>query len=242
MNSSPELLRATALLGEDAMSRLRGAHVLIAGVGAVGGACAEALARSGVGRLTLLDGDRFEASNLNRQPFSARSVLGQPKVTVTQARLADIAPGCTATPLEVFLTEANVEATLAAICGTHPVDVIIDAIDDLPAKVALLKAAHHRGTPTWSAMGAARKVDPRALRVTDISKTAVCPLARGVRQRLRAAGIAKGIRCVWSSESPRPLAEGTLGSIMPVTASAGQLLAADVLSFLTTGSALPPRT
>ena len=230
--AEPTLLRSEALLGPEALARLQAARVLIVGVGAVGGACAEALARSGLGSLALVDADLFEASNLNRQPFSALSLLGRPKTECTQARLRDIAPTCATLIRTCRLTPENVEELLA---WANP-DAVVDAIDDLPAKIALLEAAVRSGLPAWSAMGAARKRNPARLRVSDLSKTQVCPLARGVRQGLRKRGITRGIRCVWSDEPAAPLGEGhTLGSLMPVTAAAGLFLAADLLSALTQG-------
>lgn len=223
------LSRAEALLGGEAMARLRVARVLVVGLGAVGGACVEALARSGVGELWLVDGDVFEPSNLNRQPFAALSTLGQPKAEATAARLRDIAPTCLATAERLRVDAENVGALLDRACPA----AVVDAIDDVPAKLALLAESFRRGIPAWSAMGAARKRDPSALCVTDLAKTQVCPLARRVRQGLRALGFARGIRCVWSRESPAPQLPGApLGSLMPVTASAGLLLAADVTKSL----------
>jgi tRNA A37 threonylcarbamoyladenosine dehydratase len=235
MNRTPDrnqtsdfLTRTAALLGDETLNSLRELHTLVVGIGAVGGACAEALARSGVGHLTLVDGDCFEASNLNRQPFSAQSVIGAPKTSVTIARLADIAPLCEVDGQQLFVTPENVNALLESVSPT----IVIDAIDDIAAKVALLEACVQRKLPVWSAMGAARKFDPTALKVTDLSKTQVCPLARNVRQQLRRKGIEKGIRCVWSTEPACALPEGVLGSYMPVTATAGLLLAADVIQCL----------
>ena len=226
----PTLLRARALLGDEAMARLAAARILVVGLGAVGGACVEALARSGVGRLYLVDVDAFEPSNLNRQPFASLPAIGRPKSEVTCERLRLIAPTCSAEAQTCRLTADNVAALLDWAAPT----AVVDAIDDVPAKVALLEAAHHRALPAWSAMGAARKLDPARLRVTDLAKTQVCPLARAVRQTLRHRGITRGIRAVWSDEPPRPLGpDNTLGSFMPVTASAGLLLAADLLSSLT---------
>ena len=176
-----------------------------------------------------MDGDVFEASNLNRQPFAALSTIGQPKADATAARLRDIAPTCAVTAERLRVDSENVGALLDRACP----DAVVDAIDDVPAKLALLSECLHRGIPAWSAMGAARKRDPSALCVTDLSKTQVCPLARRVRQGLRTLGFTKGVRCVWSREPAAPQAPGApLGSLMPVTASAGLLLAADVIKSL----------
>lgn len=226
---SPFLERTTTLLGACAMARLQALHLFVVGLGAVGGAAVEALARSGVGRLTLMDGDTFVESNLNRQPFARLSTLGQPKAYVTAEALKDIAPQCEVHPLQQFLKVEEVAQVLEAV---QP-DVVLDAIDDVPAKLELLKVCHTRKLPIWSSMGAARKCNPAALCVGDISKSQVCPLARSLRQGLRKAGITKGIRCVWSEEVPAPHTPERLGSFMPVTASAGLLLAADLISTVT---------
>ena len=227
LQASPFLMRTEALLGAAALQRLQSLHLLVVGVGAVGGACAEALARSGIGRLTVVDGDVFEATNLNRQPFAAHSVVGQPKTDVTVQQLRDLAPTCVVAGQCQFITASSVDALLESVAP----DAVVDAIDDLPAKVALLERCVQRGLPVWSAMGAARKLDPLAFKVTDLSKTQVCPLARQVRQTLRQRGVTKGVRCVWSSEPAQPLHNGVLGSYMPVTATAGLVLAADVIRF-----------
>ncbi len=227
--TSPDTLQRTAaLLGYAALRQLGALRILVVGLGAVGGACVEALARSGIGSLTLVDGDTFEPSNLNRQPFASRSTIGAEKALATAQRLADIAPTVTAHAETLRVTPENV----AELLNRARPDAVVDAIDDVPAKVALLAECVRRELPVWSAMGAARKLKPDAFRVTDIAKTQVCPLARALRQALRAQGINKGIRCVWSDEPARPLgADGMLGSYMPATATAGLLLAADLLQF-----------
>ena len=225
----PSLTRSIALFGTDMLNCLQQTRVLIVGIGAVGGACAESLARSGIGTLILMDGDCFDITNLNRQPFASLSAVGRPKTDVTAERLHDIAPTCI---VETRFSRLLPEDASALLTEVRP-DTIIDAIDDLPAKLALLEAAHRANIPIRSAMGAARKTDPTRLRITDISKTQVCPLARAVRLGLRARGITRGIRCVWSDEPALPLREGTLGSCMPVTAAVGLLLAADLLRALT---------
>lgn len=229
VSGAPTVLRAQALVGAAAMARIRAARVLVVGLGAVGGACVEALARSGVGQLYLVDDDCFEASNLNRQPFSSLTTIGCEKTVATQTRLAEIAPTCAVAVRTLRVTAEQVDELLA---WAAPV-AVVDAIDDVAAKVALLEACVRRGVPAWSAMGAARKFDPTQLQVTDLAKSQVCPLARAVRQGLRKRGITRGIRCVWSTEQPAPLGEGqTLGSWMSVTAAAGLFLAADVLRVL----------
>ncbi len=231
MSEPPATLRRVfALLGAEAMARLQAARVLVVGLGAVGGACVEALARSGVGHLWLVDADVFEASNLNRQPFASLEALGRPKAEVTAGRLRQIAPTCAAQGEVARVAADNV----AALLDRARPDAVVDAIDDVRAKIALLDACLRRGVPAWSAMGAARKRDPSALRVTDLAQTQVCPLARLVRQGLRALGHEGGVRCVWSNERPLPAQRDVpMGSYMPVTAAAGLFLAADAIAALT---------
>ncbi|MEG1480207.1 MAG: tRNA threonylcarbamoyladenosine dehydratase [Kiritimatiellia bacterium] len=230
MSELPEALtRVVALVGTEAVQRLREKKVVVIGIGAVGGACAEALARSGIGTLHVIDGDVFERSNLNRQPFSAVSVIGHSKAEATVVRLRDIAPDCNVSGETLRVESCHAEKILARLAP----DAVVDAIDDVDAKVALLTAAVRLGIPVWSAMGAARKLDPRSLRVADIAQTQVCPLAKAVRKGLREQGITSGVRSVFSVEIPLPMEKGeSLGSYMPVTACAGFFLAADLLQRL----------
>ncbi|MCX7818211.1 MAG: tRNA threonylcarbamoyladenosine dehydratase [Kiritimatiellae bacterium] len=190
--------RTLALLGPAAMERLRRATVLVAGLGAVGSYAVEALARAGIGRLRLVDFDVVQPSNLNRQLFALTSTLGRPKVEVAAERVRDIHPQCTVETSRLFIA-ADTVGTLFR----EPPDALVDAIDSLGPKVALLATAHRVGVWTVSAMGAATRTDPLAIRVADISATERCPLARWVRRRLRALGIERGIRCVYSLE-PAP--------------------------------------
>jgi len=192
--------RTRALLGAEAMERLRRATVLVAGLGAVGSYAVEALARSGVGRLRLADFDIVQPSNLNRQLYALGSTLGRPKVEVAAERVRDIHPDCVVEARRVFIAGDTLGLLLA-----EPPDVLVDAIDALGPKVALLAAAHRAGVWTISAMGAATRTDPLAIRVADLAHTERCPLARWVRRRLRALGIVSGIRCVYSIE-PAPRA------------------------------------
>ena len=226
-----EMMQRTGLLvGEDGVRRLADASVVLCGVGAVGGYALEGLVRAGVGRIRVVDADVFEASNLNRQPFASLEALGRPKAEVTAGRLRQIAPTCAAQGEVARVAADNV----AALLDRARPDAVVDAIDDVRAKIALLDACLRRGVPAWSAMGAARKRDPSALRVTDLAQTQVCPLARLVRQGLRALGHEGGVRCVWSNERPLPAQrDAPMGSYMPVTAAAGLFLAADAIAALT---------
>ncbi|MBI1751327.1 MAG: tRNA threonylcarbamoyladenosine dehydratase [Acidobacteria bacterium] len=187
--------RSELLLGEAALDRLRGARVTVFGLGGVGSFAVEALARAGVGHLRLVDHDVVGPSNLNRQLFALRSTLGQPKAEVAAARVRDINPGCDVDPRVTFIHTD----TLPNLLEPRP-DVVIDAIDSMTCKVALMRTAHESGLPIISAMGAGGRTDSSQLRVGDLSHTRLCPLAARVRKELRKHGISRGIRCVYSLE------------------------------------------
>jgi len=187
--------RSELLLGEAALERLRAARVTVFGLGGVGSFAVEALARAGVGHLRLVDHDVVGPSNLNRQLFALRSTLGQPKAEVAAARVRDINPGCDVDPRVTFVHTD----TLPDLLTPRP-DAMIDAIDSMACKVALMRAAHDQGIPFLTAMGAGGRTDSSQLRVGDLSETRLCPLAARVRKELRKVGITQGIRCVYSLE------------------------------------------
>ncbi len=188
--------RTRLLVGEAGLARLAGAVVAVVGLGGVGGYAVEAIARAGVGRLVLVDFDHVVPSNLNRQILATESTLGKGKTEVAAERVAGLHPGCETLVRPMRLTPENVSTVL-----TEEVTHVIDAIDDVPAKVALLTALHARGVPHVACMGAGGLTDPTGIEVADIGRTRGCPLARAVRLRLRKAGIARGVRCVYT---PRP--------------------------------------
>lgn len=190
--------RTRLLLGEEAMARLASARVLVVGLGAVGGFATEALARSGVGHLRLVDCDTVCESNCNRQLYALTETIGRPKADVARERVIGINPACEVDARNVFACKENMGELFAG-----PPDIVVDAIDSLNPKVDLICAALEAGLPIFSSMGAARRLDPTAIRVADISKTRFCPLARAVRSRLHRRGIAKGVSCVYSIE-PAP--------------------------------------
>lgn len=191
--------RTEILVGETGLARLAQSHVFLAGLGGVGSWCAEALARAGVGRLTLVDMDRVAASNINRQLPATLSTVGAFKTEVMAARIRDINPDCRLSVLNEFITPDNV-------AGMLPADAVfvVDCIDSLNCKVALIVEALRRGLPVAASMGAGNKLDVTRVRVSDIARTMVDPLAREVRTRLKRQGIRKGVLCVWSDEPGRP--------------------------------------
>ena len=188
--------RTQRLLGKDGMENLKKSHVAVFGIGGVGGYAVEALARSGIGALTLVDHDRVEASNLNRQIIALHSTLGEFKVDAAAARVADIAPNCHVSTYRCFFSEEHVQAF-----DFFRYDFVIDAIDSIKRKVLLIETCIRAGTPIISCMGAGNKLDASAFRVCDLAKTKVCPLARVMRRELKLRGIFH-LPVVYSEEPP----------------------------------------
>lgn len=194
----PQFTRTHILLGDDGIEKLRNKHVFVAGMGGVGSYCTEALARAGIGRLTLLDHDVVVESNINRQLPALLSTVGQSKAELMRARIADINPDCQVTLLRTFLGTENVNELVPADC-----DYVIDCIDSLACKEALVAESFKRGLKVASSMGAGNRLDPTHIKVADISKTEMCPLAKQMRHRLRRHhGIRKGVLTVFSDEHP----------------------------------------
>jgi tRNA threonylcarbamoyladenosine dehydratase len=191
--------RTEILIGPEGVARLGDSHVFLAGLGGVGSWCAEALARAGVGRLTLVDHDAVGVSNINRQLPALLSTVGQPKTQVMAARIRDINPDCGLRVRTEFIDPENVEALLPG-----DADWVVDCIDSLNAKVALIAAACRRGVQVAASMGAGNKLDVTRVRLADISRTQGCPLARLVRRRLKRLGIVEGVLTVYSDEPSRP--------------------------------------
>ena len=201
-DTAPQFERTRILLTPAEMSRLAQAHVLVAGLGGVGSYCAEALARAGVGRLTIIDHDVVAASNINRQLPALLSTVGQSKAALMTARIRDINPACELHVIREFLTPDNVTSLVPS-----DLDYVIDCIDSLNCKVALVVTSIERGLRVASSMGAGNKLDPARIRLADISKTSQCPLASVMRKRLRKRGIDKGVLTVFTDEPGRaPLA------------------------------------
>lgn len=189
--------RTALLLGEDAMERLSRSHVAIVGLGGVGGAAAEMLARAGVGTLTLIDSDTVSDTNRNRQLCALVSTVGAFKTEVVSARLRDINPDIRLHLLREFLCEENVAALLPPT-----LDYVVDAIDTLSPKIALIQHCLKAGIPLVSSMGSGAKRDATAVRIADISRTRQCPLAHMLRKRLHKLGIREGFKAVYSEEVP----------------------------------------
>lgn len=198
---SPEILRerytrTAGLIGEDAVDRLRRSSVIVFGIGGVGSYTAEALARAGIGRLILVDGDCVAASNLNRQLIADITTVGMRKVDAAAKRIAQIAPDCTVETYDLFYlpeTADRIDFTGLSYAA--------DAVDTVSAKLTVIERARAAGVPVISCMGTGNKLHPELFEVSDIEKTSVCPLARVMRRELKNRGI-RGVRVVYSKEEP----------------------------------------
>ena len=195
--------RTALLLGDEKLEQLRRAHVLVVGLGGVGAYAAEMIARAGVGRMTIADADAVSLSNINRQLVALRSTVGRRKADVLAERLRDIDPDIELTVVDRYIKDDETYALLDAA----RYDYVVDAIDTLSPKLALILAALDRGLPLVSSMGAGAKTDPTQLEIADISKTHHCPLAHMLRKRLHKAGVRRGFHAVFS---PEPMRQGAM--------------------------------
>lgn len=190
--------RTALLLGEDRLQQLASAHVLVVGLGGVGGYAAEMLARSGVGAMTIVDGDVVQPSNINRQLIALHSTIGQPKAHLWADRIRDINPDIRLTVLETFIKDSATDELLEAA----PYSFVVDAIDTLSPKVHLIRSLVEHEIPFVSAMGAGAKVDATAVHVARMDKVKNCTLARFIRKRLRKLGVPLHFTTVYSEELP----------------------------------------
>lgn len=227
--------RTELLLGKEALAKLRRAHVAVFGVGGVGGYAVEALARAGIGHFTLIDNDTVSESNINRQIIALSSTVGRYKVDVFAARIADIDPDTVVHLSKSFVLPDNIDQF-----DFQTFDYIVDAVDTVSAKIALAVAAQNAGVPIISSMGTGNKLDPTALKVTDLFKTSVCPLARVMRTELRKRGIKK-LKVVFSDEEPKKVfaprdpeskRRAVPGSVSFVPPAAGLIIASEVVKDL----------
>ena len=231
--------RTKRLLGAEGMEKLEGAHVAVFGIGGVGGHVVDALARSGIGEITIVDSDDVAVSNINRQLIATTKTVGRKKVEVMKEHVLEINPEVIVHAKDCFfLPETKDEFDFSEY------DYVIDAVDTVTAKLALVEACEEAGVPIISSMGAGNKLDPTAFEVTDIYKTSVCPLAKVMRKELKARGI-KRLKVVYSKEIPLEPKEdenfvsdevrrrrATPGSIAFVPSVAGLILAGEVIKDL----------
>lgn len=226
--------RTKILIGDDGINKLAGKHVLIAGIGGVGGYVVEAIVRAGVGKVTIIDNDVVDITNINRQLISTLDNVGKLKVDEFAQRIKLINPNVELNSLDAFIEESNLEMLLA----NRP-DYVIDCIDTMESKLALLIYCLRNKIKTISSMGAGNRIDVSKVKIADISKTCVCALARNIRLRLRKQGIHKGLTVVYSEEvpfaKPQPSLSGsrpTNGTISYMPALFGITLAGKVLQDL----------
>lgn len=241
--SDDRLMRTRLLLGDEGINRLQNAAVMIVGLGAVGGYALEAVARAGVGKLILVDFDRFDITNINRQILALTSTIGQKKTEVAAARVKEINPACEIIIKDMFVDRDNLPELLS-----EPVDMVIDAIDSLSSKCDLIEELCRRQIPFVSSMGAALKTDASCIKQAHLNQTKNCGLSRMVRARLKKRGLdLKTIPCVYSDEQvnlpesaiqPNPDDENgkpvrnTLGSLPTITAIFGLTIANYVIKRL----------
>ena len=210
--------RTQMMLGDEAVKRLMKARVLVVGAGGVGGYAIEALVRAGVGRIGICDGDVVAPSNLNRQIIATLTTLGLGKVEAAKARALSINPELTVDEYPFFYSEDTKEHLPV---GEY--DYVIDAIDTVKSKLLLIRTAKELGVPIISSMGTGNKLDPTRFKVTDISKTHTCPLAKVIRTELRRMGISS-LEVLFSDEEPVKVGERTPGSISFVPSAAGLII------------------
>lgn len=222
---SPEWLsREATLIGDDAVEKLKKARILLFGCGGVGSYTAEALIRSGVGYISVVDFDTVSKSNINRQIIATHKTVGMSKVLLMRERALDINPDISFNALSLFV---NAENASEIIESEHP-DYVIDAIDNVSAKIAIAEYCYKNGIPIIASMGTGNKLDQSRFRITDIKKTEVCPLAKVMRRELRLRGISN-IEVLWSDEQPLKNGERTPASISFVPSAAGLMIAGHVI-------------
>lgn len=218
--------RSIALLGKDAITKLKKCRVAVFGVGGVGSYTVEALARAGIGAIDLIDSDTFNVTNINRQLYATHKTIGQYKVDVAKNRILDINPDCKVTVNKTFYLPQNSNTFDLSVY-----DYIVDAIDTVAAKVELVVNADKCGTPIISSMGTGNKLHPEMLEIADIYKTNVCPLAKVMRTRLKKEGIKK-LKVVYSKETPITNNDNIIGSVPFVPSAAGIIIAGEVIKDL----------
>lgn len=218
-----EFSRTEWMIGAEKFHKLRNATVMVLGVGGVGSHCIEALARGGVGRLILVDHDKVSVTNINRQSIAYHSTVGQYKTETMRERIADICPEIAVVTYETFVTPENLEDLF-----TEQIDYVVDAIDNVTAKLALVVYADEHHIPLISCMGTGNKLHPELFEITDITKTSVCPLCKVMRKELKNRGVSH-LKVLYSKEQPLNVGNRTPGSISFVPPVAGMLIAGAVI-------------
>ena len=232
MTDDEQFSRTKLLIGDSGLDALGRAHVIVFGVGGVGGFAVEALARAGVGALDIVDSDTVALSNLNRQIIALHSTLGKYKVDVMKARIQDINPACRVTAHSCFFLPENADSFVFS-----QYDYVVDAVDTVAAKLEIIKKAKDAHVPVISCMGAGNKFDATQFHIADISQTSVCPLARVMRQELKKRGI-KDVKVLYSTAKPLVNRASVPASISFVPSVAGLLIAGEVIREVISGDCI----
>lgn len=221
-----EFSRTERLIGADALLKLKNANIIIFGLGGVGSYVAEALARSGIGKMTVVDKDIIDITNINRQLYALHSTVGKKKAQAAKERIADINPECQVTAVtKMYLPENSSEFNLSQY------NYIIDAVDNVTAKIDLAVKSQELNVPVISSMGTGNKLDATAFKIADIYKTDTCPLCRIMRKELKARNVKK-LKVLYSTESPKKDGERTPASVSYVPSVAGLIIAGEVIKDL----------
>ena len=217
--------RTEILIGTENLEKLKQCKVAIFGIGGVGSYVAEGLVRAGVYKFILIDNDKIDITNINRQIHATYKTIGKYKVEEMKKRMQEINPNAEIKIIKEFVTENNIEEIL-----NEKIDYIIDAIDTVKSKLEIIKKAKEKNIPIISSMGTANKLDPTKLEITDIYKTSICPLAKVIRKKLRQLEI-NDLKIVYSTEKPLQIAKqkSNLGSISYVPSVAGLIIASEVV-------------
>lgn len=233
MNS---FLRTKLLIGEENLNKLIGSHIMVFGVGGVGGYVVEALVRSGVSQITIVDNDTVSITNLNRQIIATSDVIGRLKVEVMKERILNINPNCVVNIYNLFIDEDNIDSL-----DYQSVTYIVDAVDTITAKIAIIKKAKELNIPIISSMGAGNRLDPTQIKISDINQTKNCPLAKVMRYELKKREISK-VKCVYSLEIPtKPLekiisedsGKEVIASISYMPSIFGLMIASEIIKDIT---------
>lgn len=222
MDQNDAFMRTRLMLGDEAMEKLKGSNVAVFGAGGVGGFVLEALARSGIGKITVFDKDKIDITNINRQIIALHSTIGEYKVDVIKDRIKDINPIAEVNAYRIFYLPENADQY-----DLSKYDYIVDAIDTVTAKIELVIRANQAKVPIISSMGAGKKLDPTRFQVSDIYETSVCPLAKIMRKELKVRGVEK-LKVVYSKEQPFDT-KNNIGSISFVPSVVGLIIAGEVI-------------
>lgn len=227
IDTAPMYNRTEMLLGKSSVDKLKKANICICGVGGVGSYALEAICRLGVNSITVIDKDKVDPTNINRQLVASWYTVGMEKAEVAKVHIETISPRTKVNAVVDYIDSVNVERYI-----TKDFDYVIDAIDSISSKIAIIKRCKELGVPVISSMGMANKLEPLKIKVADISKTSVCPLARIIRKRLKELNIDK-VKVVYSEEEPIKNRDGILGSVPYVPSVAGLVIASEVVKDIT---------